>query len=73
MENPEDPKQRKITDFFKKTEKIIKGYNERTDSWHCLDCGIDMGPANSRQLCGKTYCVANFFNYIHSPYYKKSE
>jgi len=22
----------------------------------CLDCGIDMGPTNPRQLCGKTYC-----------------
>ena len=22
----------------------------------CLDCGIDMGPSNPRQLCGKTHC-----------------
>ena len=22
----------------------------------CLDCGVDMGPTNPRQLCGKTYC-----------------
>ena len=22
----------------------------------CLDCGIDMGPTNPRQLCGKTHC-----------------
>jgi len=23
----------------------------------CIDCGIDMGPCNSRQLCGKTRCL----------------
>lgn len=22
----------------------------------CLDCGVDMGPCNPRQLCGKTHC-----------------
>ena len=22
----------------------------------CLDCGMDMGPTNPRQLCGKTHC-----------------
>ena len=22
----------------------------------CLECGVDMGPQNPRQLCGKTYC-----------------
>lgn len=22
----------------------------------CLDCGVDMGPTNPRQLCGKTHC-----------------
>jgi hypothetical protein len=22
----------------------------------CIECGIDMGPNNPRQLCGKTYC-----------------
>ena len=22
----------------------------------CLDCGVDMGPTNPRQLCGKTRC-----------------
>lgn len=40
----------------KKTKNIIKGYNPETDSWHCLECGIDMGPSNPRQLCGKWYC-----------------
>lgn len=35
---------------------IIRGYNELTDSWHCLICGQDMGRHNPRQLCRKTYC-----------------
>jgi len=46
-------KQTLITDFYK---KIVFGYNKKTNSWHCLNCGIDMGPNNPRQLCGKTYC-----------------
>ena len=35
-----------ITDYFK---KII--------TWRCLECGIDMGPQNPRQLCGKIRCL----------------
>lgn len=50
-------KQTIITDYFKKEEKIIYGYNEKTDSWHCIECGTDMGPMNPRQLCGKTKCI----------------
>ena len=34
--------------------------NEESDaetlSWYCLECGIDMGPQNPRQLCGKWRC-----------------
>jgi hypothetical protein len=37
-------------------KKRICGYNSETESWHCLDCGIDMGQGNPRQLCGKYYC-----------------
>jgi len=52
--------QKLITDYFKKEEKetpkIVYGYNEKTGSWHCLECGDDMGPTNPRQLCGKSYC-----------------
>ena len=22
----------------------------------CVECSVDMGPTNPRQLCGKTYC-----------------
>lgn len=24
----------------------------------CLECGVDMGECNPRQLCGKTYCYS---------------
>ncbi len=34
----------------------IYGFNPETGSWHCLECGIDMGQTNPRQLCKKTYC-----------------
>lgn len=57
--------QKKITDFYKSTkspmsvkstQQIIQGYNSETNEWHCLICGISMGPNNPRQLCGKTWC-----------------
>lgn len=47
-------KQLLITDFF--DPLLIRGFNRKTLSWHCIECGIDMGPTNSRQLCGKTVC-----------------
>lgn len=49
-------KQTLITDYFYIINKKIFGYNSLTNSWHCLSCGIDMGPNNPRQLCGKYYC-----------------
>jgi nitrate reductase cytochrome c-type subunit len=53
-------KQTLITDYFvKNNQKLpekVYGYNEKTNSWHCLTCGDDMGPQNPRQLCGKWYC-----------------
>jgi len=61
--------QKLITDFYKiikfdknnkntnNLKKKIYGYNSETDSWHCVECGIDMGINNPRQLCGKIYCV----------------
>jgi hypothetical protein len=42
-----------------KTNIIIGGYNSNTNSWHCIECGIDMGLCNPRQLCKKTYCENN--------------
>lgn len=42
-------------------EEIVRGYNPKTDSWHCLYCGDDMGPTNPRQYCCKTYCRLQLF------------
>ena len=51
-------KQKQITEYYKKEKpKKVYGYNTVTGSWHCLQCGIDMGKNNPRQLCGKTYCI----------------
>lgn len=66
--------QQKITKYFEKKRKFnnrtngennlkqnkIYGFNTETESWHCLECGIDMGYSNPRQLCKKFYC-GNFF------------
>lgn len=27
---------------------------------YCIECGVDMGPSNPRQLCCKTYCDNSF-------------
>ena len=35
----------------------------------CLECGIDMGPQNPRQLCGKTYCIYENDNSSEDPDY----
>ena len=48
-------KQSKITDHFQ--PEPVYGYNQKTNSWHCLICGVDMGPTNPRQLCGKYQCI----------------
>lgn len=54
-----------ITEYFNKNEnenenkrenKKIKGYNYETGSWHCIECGVDMGEMNPRQYCGKWIC-----------------
>lgn len=44
------------SDNLNKKIKVYGGYNPETDSWHCLECGDDMGPNNPRQLCGKYFC-----------------
>lgn len=44
-----------ITSFFKEKEKE----KEKEPSWYCIECGVDMGPNNPRQFCGKYMC----FNY----------
>ena len=58
-----DQKQNKtlITDYFKpkiKSEpkpELIKGYNPKTERFHCVECGADMGNYQG-QLCRKSYC-----------------
>ena len=44
-----------------KQEKVY-GYNTETGSWHCIECGIDMGPDNPRQLCYKTFCYNSIYD-----------
>jgi len=37
---------------------LVKSINNNFDGFvnKCLECGIDMGPTNPRQLCGKWRC-----------------
>ena len=55
-------KQSLITNYYKKKVVKVYGYNDKTGSFHCLSCGIDMGPQNPRQLCSKYYCPYDFEN-----------
>ena len=41
----------KIQNMKEESEKTIKNL--------CIECGIDIGDNNQRQLCGKTYCIYN--------------
>lgn len=54
-------KQNLITSYFLKQPRVIKGYNKKTKSWHCIVCGENMGTDNSRQLCYKSYCPSDMF------------
>ena len=49
------PKHRVLNKIIDKNKKVY-GYNRKTDSWHCIQCGIDMGQEHPRQLCRKYYC-----------------
>ena len=51
--------QKKITEYFDPVK--VYGYNPKTKSWHCLTCGVDMGPQNPRQLCGKWRCLDQYY------------
>ena len=57
IEKNDIKKEKEINDIKNNKNEKIRGYNPRTDSWHCTECGIDMGKMNSRQLCGKIYCL----------------
>jgi len=52
-----DKSQTFITDYFKSDNKkvIIKGYNPKTNHYHCCECGIDMGNYPG-QLCRYDRC-----------------
>jgi hypothetical protein len=52
---PINSKNKLITDYYKPVKKIIKGYNQKTNHFHCLECGIDMGNYQG-QLCRKSFC-----------------
>ena len=54
---------------MKETEKIKdipvyrvhpkSGWDKEDCTFRCLVCGENMGPNNSRQLCGKSHCLYN--------------
>lgn len=56
-----------INDWVDRIPKIVD-YLGQSDN-HCLECGVDMGECNPRQLCGKTYCFNKdgLFNFSPSP------
>ena len=41
-------------------EKLVLLINECQTGYvnRCLECDVDMGECNPRQLCGKTYCYS---------------
>ena len=56
-ENKKKSIQTVITTFFKKK---IYGFDPLNNTWHCCECGVDMGSCTPRQMCGKYKCD-NFF------------
>ena len=49
---------------FKNKKKKINNFSEFNDYYkegdfinRCVECNIDLGPSNPRQLCGKTHCL----------------
>jgi ribosomal protein S27AE len=46
-----------VSDIIPKIVKVKKNVKEYTKiTNNCMECGVDMGDSNSRQLCGKTHC-----------------
>ena len=67
-------KQALITDFYQYKSEKIYGYNHKTNSWHCLGCGEDMGEHNPRQYCRKSFCPEiHDFNYSQYTFSKKQK
>ena len=50
-------------DFDKIKNDFIKSLDKYNDGLinKCLECGIDMGRSNPRQLCDKTHCGYQYF------------
>ena len=50
-------------DFDKIKNNFIKSLDKYNDGLinKCLECGIDMGRSNPRQLCDKTHCGYQYF------------
>ena len=38
---------------------IDNNQNEMEFQWVCLECGVELGYQNPRQLCCKTYCITS--------------
>lgn len=50
--------------FFPKTSRgSCVGVDFANFTWICLECGIDMGEMNPRQLCGKICCLFSYQDY----------
>lgn len=49
------------------TQTLITHYFlKKVKSNYCVECGIDMGPQNPRQLCGKYQCIGIKLTFILS-------
>jgi hypothetical protein len=42
-------------------DKLQSNYSSDEEQNLCIECGIDMGPMNPRQLCGKWQCLNNTY------------
>ena len=54
--SPSKMVQSSIRSYMTPKIKKIYGYDAKTQNWHCIVCGENMGPNNPRQLCGKSFC-----------------
>ena len=57
MAGYEEESEDEVDDEIARDLKKLKEYGAfYDDTWHCLECGVDMGSCNPRQLCGKNQC-----------------
>jgi|UniRef100_A0A6C0BJT3 hypothetical protein len=50
--------QKLITNPRGSMKKYMSAFDEMN---RCIECGVDLGLMNPRQLCGKTYCLNQFW------------